>query len=435
MCGLVAVLGDLDFKQKEVFNQLLVVSSLRGEDSTGVASVSKNGKEVEHVKCIGSPFELMQIPKYAKITSSYDKQLLIGHNRKATVGGISRFTAHPFDEKKIIGVHNGTLTNWRHCWNDLFDKFSDYFTTDSQALIGAIDMFGVEESIKRVQGAYALIWYDREDNTVNFLRNKERELWFAMSDDLKVTYVCSEYRMMALILARNGVKLHVDKDGYSFRIFEEDQHYKFLVGNGDCAVNLVAQEEIKGDEKKPVYNTPFQKQWSNYDDWQDRWKRDEEEAKKLNDPLPLPLLPKAEKKLTAMERLEILRATIKSRVGSSTLDTPMVNLPTPMTAKSIRAQKPLLCLVHDNKSAGLDLSAPSGTFDNEITGYQGKILTEGEYNKLVKNESCSHCQQDVSFEEARDNDGIYAWLSPSTFVCSKCTRNEVDFMKTAMNGK
>lgn len=126
---------------------------------------------------------------------------LIGHNRSATVGKIVRKNAHPFEFDKVVGVHNGTL---RNKW--VLEKHGDY-DTDSEALYANINHYGVEAAIEKLDGAYTLVWYDKEDTTINFLRNKERPLYVVFSKDKKLVFWASEKWMLWGPLARREIVL------------------------------------------------------------------------------------------------------------------------------------------------------------------------------------------------------------------------------------
>jgi hypothetical protein len=177
MCGLVCVVskysnGFTD-KQKEVFNTLLFIDTLRGDDSTGAFLVENTG-DVMLAKEIGAAQSFMKTKEYREITSrAYTKgSALVGHNRKATRGTISDANAHPFHvEDKVVLVHNGTLIGDHK-------KHADV-EVDSHALAHLVARHSPEEAFSKIHGAYACIWYNFEDKTLNFFRNKERPLYWA----------------------------------------------------------------------------------------------------------------------------------------------------------------------------------------------------------------------------------------------------------------
>lgn len=99
------------------------------------------------------------------------------------------------------GVHNGTLKN-----KYKLPRHTE-FDTDSEALYSYINTSGVHEAIKEVDGAYALVWYNKEEDTLNMLRNKERPLFYAYTEDRKKLFFASEPWMMGGVCWREGVTL------------------------------------------------------------------------------------------------------------------------------------------------------------------------------------------------------------------------------------
>lgn len=160
MCGIVGIAG---FSDRTLVERLLMVDAVRGSHSTGVYGV---GQGV--VKQVGNPFELFHTRGFDTVAKA---PVVIGHNRYATVGSINKWTAHPFETEKIVGVHNGTLRNWKSVLPE-----ANTFSVDSECLIHAIDKLGIEEVWKKVDGAIALVWYDQEASTLNFVRNSERPM-------------------------------------------------------------------------------------------------------------------------------------------------------------------------------------------------------------------------------------------------------------------
>ncbi len=199
MCGLVGVSGIILKKQEDAFKTLLILDALRGVDSTGAALVSKDG-DVDVVKVLGNPYELLDYKPFERRMARGNKTL-IGHNRYGTQGVISRKNAHPFDLPNIVGAHNGTLTN----------KYSlrghDHHDVDSHALFSHMDEHGVEVTVPLLRGAWSLTWYDRRDESINFIRNKERPMYIVSTLDSKTLLWASEKWMLDVACSRNDLKI------------------------------------------------------------------------------------------------------------------------------------------------------------------------------------------------------------------------------------
>ena len=137
MCGIVGQAGNLTIKTDAVFKTLLILDALRGIDSTGVAAIAKDNTD-RIVKGVGDPYCLFDNRRYNEVMSRAN-HILIGHNRYATQGSVSRKNAHPFEFTELIGVHNGTLKS-KH---KLLD--SRNFDVDSENLYHHMNEKGLDD--------------------------------------------------------------------------------------------------------------------------------------------------------------------------------------------------------------------------------------------------------------------------------------------------
>lgn len=247
MCGIVAVAGKITSKLDSVFKTLLVLDAVRGIDSTGIAAISRGG-DGDILKQVGNPYELMDMPKFGKLIGRMNR-VLIGHNRYATQGIVSKANAHPFEFESVIGVHNGTLTNkWK------LDDASD-FKVDSQNLYHHINKNGLEHAINICEGAWSLVWWDKYEENINFLRNKERPMWIARTKDDSAIIAASESWMIDVACMREGVEI---KEILSTR---PDIHYSFVVDK-ECKLFDPETVEVEGayvHEYKGGFALPFVK--------------------------------------------------------------------------------------------------------------------------------------------------------------------------------
>jgi len=207
MCGLVGVAGNLGLKDLKVFNELLYIDKLRGVDSTGIGVVEQNG-EVAVYKGPWSPETLLdfKVVNAALVTSS---KVLMGHNRAATRGKVSKANAHPWFTGRILGAHNGTLDFG--CLKDLEKNYEG--DTDSEQLINSIHSLdgSIANALKLTSGAWALTIYDKDTEIISLVRNDQRPLFYALSESRDTLYWASEAYMLRWILERNDIKIHDNK--------------------------------------------------------------------------------------------------------------------------------------------------------------------------------------------------------------------------------
>lgn len=259
MCGLVGIAGKLEFKDEATVMRLLVYDYFRGPNSTGIAVIDKDHTSAKVVKIASHPLDLFDMNKFKEALSGYKSSVFMGHNRAATRGAVNAINAHPYEYGHIVGCHNGTLD--LSSVRALEDALDEKFDVDSQAIFAAIAKLGIKKTVPLLQGAWALVWFDFEEKTLNFLRNKERPFWYAYSKEFDHIFWASEWPMIdaALKLSAQGYELHTDPEkGYRFWATPENMHLKFdiekLRAGGDAMPKPVAVE-LNGKAPAPVVKT------------------------------------------------------------------------------------------------------------------------------------------------------------------------------------
>lgn len=245
MCGLVAGVSKTGygFLRADVnkFTNLLIADSIRGPDSTGVFGVNKQGN-VDWIKEKGNPYELIDSTEFGgfKMDMVNNYQMVVGHNRKATVGATTDKNAHPFAEEHIILVHNGSLTNHTTLTEEKVD-------VDSHAIVHSFVERGYKETLKDIQGAFALIWFDAKDKALRFVRNDQRPLWL-METKTKL-WLVSEWEMGSWILGREDCV----KGELTYQPVTPGVVHTILLDKP----SEVSEEEVEFHNPKSVQTTPM----------------------------------------------------------------------------------------------------------------------------------------------------------------------------------
>lgn len=214
----------------------------------GIGAVNAQGKP-RTVKQAAPPHIFLE-DKTVKDVFVGVNRVLIGHNRFATQGAVNNQNAHPYMFDNIMGAHNGSLRR-----TELLPHHKD-FEVDSQVLLNSIDKYGVEETEEKIAGAFALTWWDRRTNQLNFWRNDERPLWYCYTDDNKAIFWASEKEMLSFILKRTNLK---------HKEFLEVPAHKQLIFNINLGANQDVPEPVVWERKK--YIPPYTAPSTNYGNW------------------------------------------------------------------------------------------------------------------------------------------------------------------------
>lgn len=182
MCGIVGLItkatNGFAIKEIEVITQMLHSNQVRGSDGTGVFYNTKANKGmVKVVKSAVPACDFIRTTEYNNATDTFLRasNFVIGHNRSATKGKIDNDCTHPFKEKHITLIHNGTLETQK--------ELNDTVEVDSHAICHSMAEIGAEETIKLLNGAFALVWWNAIDKTLNICRNNSRPLFIIETKD------------------------------------------------------------------------------------------------------------------------------------------------------------------------------------------------------------------------------------------------------------
>lgn len=259
MCGLVGVMKrDLGLGEVNRFRDLYTVAQLRGDDGAGMFVVPRagpnkpvplNGKHgIKTARTTWSSGHLVTTKEFYDAIKC-DASIMVGHARQPTRGGSTLEMVHPHRAGHIIMVHNGTM-------NYVNGNSLKTGESDSKAICRALFEGDPQKFVQNSYGAYALIWVDLEKQTLNFLRNDERPLWFCEEKDTMVNgqvttlWWASEPWMMTMTLSRYP---SYNKD--KMRVFQlpKNEHWSFPL-DVDYFLNEATVEKCEKKYSVSTYN-------------------------------------------------------------------------------------------------------------------------------------------------------------------------------------
>jgi len=210
MCGIVGFVSGTPtavayYKRQKFLRQALFLDTLRGKDATGI--FYHTFKEMEEgstesaywlKNAVPAP-EFLDCKEFNELSTKMgDWAFCVGHNRAATKGAKGKVdNAHPFQENDITLVHNGTLTSSYDLPGGGMHKLG--VEVDSHAICHNLATHTADEVIKNMSGAFALVWHDARDQSLNFIRNAERPLYLGECPYDNTIYFMSELKMLQLL--------------------------------------------------------------------------------------------------------------------------------------------------------------------------------------------------------------------------------------------
>lgn len=380
MCGLVGVAGALLTKDEGLIKRMLLIDYLRGMDATGLAALRNDG-EIHIAKASVDPITLFDFPKFRTALNGNMSLVFLGHNRAQTRGINRVANAHPFQFDHIVGAHNGTLEWASH--QAIEKELNQKFDVDSQAILAAIAAMGVKDALSLMKGSWSLTWIDTKENTLNFLRNKERPLTFAYNEDFNRLYWASESRFIEYAVETSGYneKLWADKEGYRFWETTPDMHYKFSIDD------LKKREYVKPTltEVKGKEGNFFSSDGKKKDNKPDPFNRDEDWSDEFGQ---YGMYPHGMGNVLQISQELRKRAKEKAEQTSST----------PSTTRSPRSKAP----------------SPVVLVGNDDDPYAGRLSRE-DFEKIENHSGCSICAEPIPY----GTQGITIYMRDSKILCPK----------------
>ncbi len=220
MCGIVGYLGNNDCIEN--IKQGLLNVEYRGYDSAGISYI--DGNKIVVQKRVGNVQNL-----FDTITCPDGIHCGIGHTRWATHGEVCEKNAHPhlsFNNKFSL-VHNGIIENYAMLRDNVLSEIPFRTDVDTESIVNMVAYINQEkpempivnclgESLKSLQGSYAIAMIAKETPDVIYFARKESPLLigvadgetFISSDILGLGKNCEKY-----VVVPNGVYGVIATDG------------------------------------------------------------------------------------------------------------------------------------------------------------------------------------------------------------------------------
>lgn len=205
ICGIHGVISAKSFYNKplcDFIRQAFVANTLRGTDSSGMFQIGNTKTAVYVHKDAVPGWDFINQPETEAIIRDTDTSMFtVCHVRAKTQGAVKKENAHPFigwadDTTRVIGVHNGSLNNWKT------KPGGKDFDVDSAWAIQQIAEKG-HAAIQELQGAFSIVYWDEEQpKKINFVRNSQRPMHFLFSKDRKHMMFASEAGMLLWLADR-----------------------------------------------------------------------------------------------------------------------------------------------------------------------------------------------------------------------------------------
>ncbi len=170
MCGIVGAIAERNVEA--ILIEGLRRLEYRGYDSAGLA-IQNEKKEIKRQRALGKVSQLADELEKIPLKGSIG----IAHTRWATHGEPAEKNAHPhMCEEQVALVHNGIIENYEQIKSELQNKGVKFCSqTDSETIVHLIGEYkrqgkdllsAVQETIKRLDGAYALGVIDDKEQRI-----------------------------------------------------------------------------------------------------------------------------------------------------------------------------------------------------------------------------------------------------------------------------
>lgn len=193
----------------------------RGYDSAGICLLN----DKKHIKLLKSTGKVQELKNIIETINLESYNIWIWHTRWATHGKVTEKNCHPHvsDDKRFYVVHNGIIENYS-LLRDILEKkgMKFYSETDTEVAVNMFQnvyngdtMDSMKKLVSHLEGAYALVFIDKEDPNLLFGAKLGSPLVLGISGNS--FYVSSDYRSLSGLadeyIALEDGDIFIIKDG------------------------------------------------------------------------------------------------------------------------------------------------------------------------------------------------------------------------------
>lgn len=211
MCGLAGIARAPDAPSLDVpklmLNELIQAMEKRGRHATGVAACG--GSHPFIWKWAMPAGVVLKSPRWGEVLDAVaeDTRAIIGHTRHSTHDNSAKDeAAHPFQEGRVVGAHNGIIYNWREIEKKIGKpEGSAPWIVDSQAAFGALNRYkDPATALGMLEGYYALTWW--KGGRLFFARSNDAPLVACYVPVLRTMVWASEEHAVRSVMSQAGIK-------------------------------------------------------------------------------------------------------------------------------------------------------------------------------------------------------------------------------------
>jgi asparagine synthase (glutamine-hydrolysing) len=145
------------------------------------------------------------------------------HNRLSLLD-LTDSANQPFKNENYVLVFNGEIYNWQELRKELEATGATFNTTsDTEVLFHALIIWGVENTLNKLKGMFAFVWYNIKENTAYLVRDRVgiKPLFYATINNQFL--FASEIKALCSNLGMDDLNMHYLAQAY-YGVYETQRH-------------------------------------------------------------------------------------------------------------------------------------------------------------------------------------------------------------------